>query len=384
MALNIIFTPLAGQKISGEVDPQQYSVDWQNFLALLNAIVAGLMPSLSGTGVVYVISGVPSALGGVGLVFASAPGPPITITGNGILVLETGGTSLATIIGSTSGAIVAGGTSPADLGVASSAGSSGYILTSNGAGSRPSFQSVLVALGLVGASNGVVIVTSGTPSITTGTGILRADTSTVTGDGVLVVKSGGAAYTTIGGATAGAIVASGSGADNISFASSTATGHVLTDNGSALPPSFQSISTALGLGSATGVMNIQSGNFNTIGYGSAGQVLTSQGASPAPTFQAPGLSGFIDQTASRAANGTVYQNTSIKPMWVVVKLSTNNNQGTVSKSDSNPTPTTIVDYENNVGSGSAVNMATKFWVMPLHYYSVDLSGGVMQQWLEYF
>lgn len=84
-------------------------------------------------------------------------------------------------------------------------------------------------------------------------------------------------------------------------------------------------------------------------------------------------------TASRAL-GTVYRNTTGKPMWVRV-IQTNNGGIIVGYSDNNSTPTTLVD-ETHSHTTAAYTSSVGFWVLPNNYYKVTAGG--LRGWIEYY
>jgi hypothetical protein len=100
----------------------------------------------------------------------------------------------------------------------------------------------------------------------------------------------------------------------------------------------------------------------------------------------PAISTQNVVTGSRAI-GTVYRNTSARPMFVTVSiLPVYENILTVSVyCDSNSSPTTVVmsGYVNNQRYCTQ-NGFFSFWVLPGNYYKLDAPGSVtVQTWAEW-
>lgn len=107
--------------------------------------------------------------------------------------------------------------------------------------------------------------------------------------------------------------------------------------------------------------------------------------------------GFTVQTdvrASRAINGTVYQNTSGKPMMVVITVEASATIVTASlniKTDASNPPTTTVAVmsSNNISTFAHVNnMSSTFIVLPGNYYNAtEISSGssyiYLGSWIEW-
>ena len=124
--------------------------------------------------------------------------------------------------------------------------------------------------------------------------------------------------------------------------------------------------------------------------GTAGQVLTSNGAGALPSFQTPASSGlnFSTQsvvTGSRALN-TTYQNTSGKTMCVIVSVG-NGGGGvgtTVAYTDSSnpPTGTIVASMSNNPNTQGGTSSFT-FMVPNNYYYYVGSNASPLLQWTEW-
>lgn len=119
--------------------------------------------------------------------------------------------------------------------------------------------------------------------------------------------------------------------------------------------------------------------------GTSGQVLTSNGPDALPTFQTitGGVTSQTDQKASRALDGTVYRNTTGKPMFVSVVAYNTSAAGMAARSDANATPTLIV--ADVYSATTTVNMSVFFIVLPNNYYSVTKSTGTatISSWIEW-
>ena len=94
-----------------------------------------------------------------------------------------------------------------------------------------------------------------------------------------------------------------------------------------------------------------------------------------------------DVTASRAIDGTAYQNTSGRPLFVAITL-----QGTgtgeegyaIAYTDSNATPTTEVGRCSASFDASVQYGQVSFVVLPSNYYKVTHSGtGTLRKWFEW-
>jgi hypothetical protein len=96
------------------------------------------------------------------------------------------------------------------------------------------------------------------------------------------------------------------------------------------------------------------------------------------------ISTQTDVTASRALDGTVYQNTSTKPMFVHASVAVNGNGGNVTvKSDANSTPVQTVGFVFQQ-TLLPVTLILTFIVLPGNYYSAtQVQGCSIQYWIEY-
>jgi len=88
-------------------------------------------------------------------------------------------------------------------------------------------------------------------------------------------------------------------------------------------------------------------------------------------------------SASRAL-GTIYQNTSGKPMMVAVTAIAANGGSLIGVTDSASSPTTVVISAQNA-SATGMNIAVSFWVLPGNYYKVYTATGTATSpiWTEW-
>jgi len=90
---------------------------------------------------------------------------------------------------------------------------------------------------------------------------------------------------------------------------------------------------------------------------------------------------FTDATASRAANGTVYQNTSGKPMCVQVTCATAVNGTITAFCDSAASPTTQCAAGGSANTGAQMQQGCTF-VVPANYYYKVTATGAITKWTE--
>lgn len=128
---------------------------------------------------------------------------------------------------------------------------------------------------------------------------------------------------------------------------------------------------------------------NVSGVGTSGQVLTSNGASALPTWQAASGGGFTTQnvvTGSRAFE-TVYRNTSGNTMFVTVVINVDVGAPHIKMlSDSSTPPTTIVAESSTNASGTTVPLTFSIMVLNNNYYEVvrtSAGTNVIQSWTEW-
>jgi hypothetical protein len=100
-----------------------------------------------------------------------------------------------------------------------------------------------------------------------------------------------------------------------------------------------------------------------------------------------GSGGISTQnTNPGTALGSVYQNTTGKPVFHTVSVSMNSSSGNlIATTDSSSSPSTPVASTSNFSSGFT-NMSISFWVLPGNYYKVALAvaGGTLQYWTQWY
>ena len=95
------------------------------------------------------------------------------------------------------------------------------------------------------------------------------------------------------------------------------------------------------------------------------------------------ISTQTDVTASRAIDGTVYHNTTTKPIFVQITIYFQVGELIYAYSDNQANPTTIVAYGQNAQAG-AFAAEIVFWVLPGNYYKLTKTGlSIAQYWIEY-
>lgn len=215
----------------------------------------------------------------------------------------TGQTSLTLVTVGKASNLVAGTTGEIPVQTAANTTSfldpstSGKVLTSNGVGVLPSFQTVVAPAAVGNLANGAAgeVPVQTAPSTTS---FISPSTSgnVLTSNGVGVLPS----YQTIPTQTTVANLASGAtgeipfqtAASTTSFLSPSTVGKVLTSNGVGIAPSFQTIPTPTTVsnlaGGAVGDIATQSGANTTtfLSPGASGTVVTSTGPTTAPVYSA--------------------------------------------------------------------------------------------------
>jgi hypothetical protein len=100
---------------------------------------------------------------------------------------------------------------------------------------------------------------------------------------------------------------------------------------------------------------------------------------------AAGISNQGVVTGSRVL-GSVYQNTTGKPMFVSVTAHTSNvtNANILAQTDSNSSPSTYVAYAALAQNG--IDGQITFWVLPNNYYTVTVNVGTpgLSLWTEWY
>ncbi len=96
-----------------------------------------------------------------------------------------------------------------------------------------------------------------------------------------------------------------------------------------------------------------------------------------------------DVTASRAYDGTVYHNTTSKPITVTVTVNMAGSIKIIAYSDANADPTTVVAGTGATSVATSLPMSCTFTVLPGNYYKVILTdiGGAgtksLASWIEW-
>jgi hypothetical protein len=213
--------------------------------------------------------------------------------------LSKSGAALSVIYGTSAGTSTQGN----DIRLPSANGAAGLVLTSNGVGVAPSYQ----ATG-TGAVTSVFTQTGAVPNLS---GDVTTSGSSVTTLNTVTVNKGGTGNTSL--TAHGVIIGNGSSAVSVTTAGTA--GQVLTSNGASADPTFQALPTTGVASGGTGATSLTAhavllGNgtssIQSTGPGTTGQVLTSNGVGADPTFQsvaAPGL--VLLQTQSASASATI-------------------------------------------------------------------------------
>ena len=255
------------------------------------------------------IPGLPVATGLIGteLFWAVQNGLDVSVTAAQIVALTGGGGGGGGIgnLQPVFGVVIANGTSAP---LVTDAGIAGQVLTSNGTGFAPTYQpapsgtvagggtglNILNPVGGVLIANGVNpinITTAGTTGqvlTSNGTGIAPSFQNASSSSGT--VPNGGTGQSTL---TTHAVLI-GEGTSPINQVGPGTAGQLLTSNGASLDPSFQPLPTITVAGGGTGLTTLfahgllvgaGTSNVVSVSPGTANQVLVSNGASADPTFQ---------------------------------------------------------------------------------------------------
>lgn len=299
------------QTVTGVVIGNGTSAMTGNAVTQYNTLIGGASNAIS--------SVAPSATSGVPLISQGSSSNPAY----GTAVVAGGGTGATSL---TAYAPVCGGTTSTGAVQSASTGisTSGFILTSTGSSSLPTFQAPAASsISITGNTGGALTGSSFTfTGGTTGLAFNGSGTTETLG-GTLVVSNGGTGAATLTGVLIGngtsAVTGNAvtqyntliGGASNAisSVAPSATSGVPLISQGSSSNPAY---GTALVAGGGTGVTSFTAyavicGGTTSTGVlqsiasvGSSGQILTSNGAGALPTFQAAPSSGvtWVDQTSS--------------------------------------------------------------------------------------
>lgn len=236
------------------------------------------------------------------------------------IIVAEGGTN-ATTMATTDGVVYYDGTSL----VTTAVGTATHVLTSNGAGMAPTFQAAgASSISITGDSGGALVgdaftLTGGTTGLTFG-----GSGSTETLAGTLIVGNGGTGATTL---TDHAVLVGSGTAAVTPVATSATVGVPLVSAGAASDPAFGTAVVAGGGTGATTLTGVLTGNgtsaitgsavtqyavllgdasngvTNVASVGTASQVLTSNGAGMAPTFQDAGGGGATTVTEYTSGSG---------------------------------------------------------------------------------
>jgi hypothetical protein len=263
----------------------------------------------------------PSATSGVPLISQGASADPIF----GTAVVAGGGTGLTS---ATAYAVLTGGTtSTGAFQSIASVGTSGQVLTSNGAGALPTFQTLGTAtITITGDSGGALTASSFTFTGGTSGLTFAGSGSTETLSGTLVVANGGTGATTLTshgvllGNTTSAVTATAAGTNGQVLIGSTSAAPAfasLTSSGSTLTYTTGANTLNIDIAAPVSVANGGTGDTSLTAYavlcggttstaavqsiasvGTSGQVLTSNGAGALPTFQAAPGGGVLQASIS--------------------------------------------------------------------------------------
>lgn len=255
--------------------------------------------------------------------------------GTSTLTVANGGTGQTSL--NAHAVLLGNGTGTINFAIPSS--TSGFVLTSNGTGSDPTWQSpsgtgTVTDVGLTMPSGFIV---SGSPITTAGTFVVT---------GTLAVGSGGTGQSTL--TNHGVLVGAGSSA--ITQLSAASAGTVLTGQGASSDPSFSATPTLGVNGTTPGTLSIANGNGGgasvtlanpgtTSAYtinlptsiGSNGQILTSSGASGTLTWTSPvsGAKNYLSVYNGNTGNGNFeFGNTTGWSLGTVGTLTNNLPTGT--------------------------------------------------------
>ena len=333
LALNTVDEKLYFKNSAGTVKLLASSASTTN-VQTISFGSTGLTPSTATSGAVTVAGTLAIANGGTGS--TSTTYCSLTTNVTGTLPVANGGTGVAS---ATAYALLAGGTTTTGpFQSIASVGTSGQVLTSNGAGALPTFQAAsggvtTISFGSTGltpstATSGAVSV-AGTLAIANGgTGSTSTTYCSLTSNvtGTLPVANGGTGITSLGAGVATFLGTPSSANLATAVTDETGSGSLVFATSPTLvtpvlgTPSSGTLTSCTGLPLTTGVTGtlpvanggtgattqtayavLAGGTTSTGAYqsiasvGTAGQVLTSNGAGALPTFQAAG-GGFPSGT----------------------------------------------------------------------------------------
>ncbi len=160
--------------------------------------------------------------------------------------------------------------------------------------------------------------------------------------------------------------------------------YVMTSNGSGSAPAFQPTTSALtypgagvplSTGSTWGTSyTVGTGAYDLVQLGSAAQLPALNGAN----LTSLPATDFLTMTQPSRSLGSVYHNTSAKPMMVTV-TGTNTANTTYAYLGATSSPATVVAQIGNGAQGFCIT----FVVPPAYYYEVASSSGSIVAWTEW-
>lgn len=245
---------------------------------------AASFPTDSGTAVPAL--GALTIAGGANIA-TSGSGSTVTIALDGVVPIANGGTN-ASSMATTDGTVIFDGTRL----VTTATGTSGQVLTSNGAGVAPTYQPV-------SASGAVTSVSGGNNITITGTATAPIVNVSGTTDHAVQVGNASGSLTSLTVGTNGQVLLGATTADPSFITPTAGTGLSITTNATTLQYALSTpVSIANGGTNATsmattdGTVIFDGTRLVTTATGTSGQVLTSNGAGVAPTYQAPAASSI--------------------------------------------------------------------------------------------
>ena len=94
------------------------------------------------------------------------------------------------------------------------------------------------------------------------------------------------------------------------------------------------------------------------------------------------LTSQVTANAYRAIDGTVYHNTTSKPIWITLSIDVKSLTGLVTVySDATNTPSTVIATEQN-NTAVIIRMVTTVPILPGNYFSVSVTNSDLVYWIE--